>query len=69
MLGWIEEYFMDALEHALDYYTCALEVLEWGLELWKDEDIQVPGLAFQPAFVRAVKCRHLWVLVKVGRQS
>ncbi|EIW64990.1 uncharacterized protein TRAVEDRAFT_62337 [Trametes versicolor FP-101664 SS1] len=69
MLGWIEEYFMDALEHALDYYTCAFEVLQWGLELWKDEDIQVPGLAFQPAFVRAVKCRHLWVLVKVYREK
>ncbi|KAI0358986.1 hypothetical protein OH77DRAFT_1420503 [Trametes cingulata] len=57
--GWIEEFYLGALEHALDYYTAALEVLEWGMETWKNEDVQERGLIFQEAIVRAVKILRL----------
>ncbi|KAI0374549.1 hypothetical protein BV20DRAFT_1033344 [Pilatotrama ljubarskyi] len=62
--GWIEEFYLGALEHALDYYTSALEVLQWGMETWKDVDVPERGLIFQEAIVRAVKILRLKAFIQ-----
>ncbi|KAI0666286.1 hypothetical protein C8Q78DRAFT_1083223 [Trametes maxima] len=60
--GWFDETFIGSMDHTLDYYTCALEVLQWGIRHWEDEEIEARGLIFQDAMIRAVKLLRLRAL-------
>ncbi|KAJ8488725.1 hypothetical protein ONZ51_g3369 [Trametes cubensis] len=62
--GWIMRAFMQSnltpdVEAALDFYTSAIEVLSWGIDLWKDVPNSEKGSIFQPSFLRGVKCLRL----------
>ncbi|KAI0639017.1 hypothetical protein C8Q77DRAFT_1078840 [Trametes polyzona] len=63
--GWLEETYMGALEHSLDYYTSALEVLNWARKVWEDEDPYTLGPLFQEHVVHVVKCLQLRVYTQL----
>ncbi|TFK93035.1 hypothetical protein K466DRAFT_479395 [Polyporus arcularius HHB13444] len=67
--GWIMRAFLeDNLKNnvvtALDFYTSALEVLQWGQELYKDVPFSEKGQIFQPTFIRGVKSLRLDAFMK-----
>ncbi|KAL7285807.1 hypothetical protein ACG7TL_000916 [Trametes sanguinea] len=59
LCGWFHVTFLGAFDAALDYYSCALDVLEWGMQQWANVDVEERGLIFQGATVRAVKILRL----------
>ncbi|KAI0688062.1 hypothetical protein C8T65DRAFT_675219, partial [Cerioporus squamosus] len=72
--GWIMRAFLeDSLKNnivtALDFYTSALEVLQWGQELYKDVPFSEKGQIFQPTFIRGVKSLRLDAFMKVCLQG
>lgn len=66
MRAFIEDSLNENVETALDFYTSAIEVLNWGAERWKDVPNEQKGTIFEPTFVRGVKCLHLDALMKVN---
>ena len=69
--AWILRAFMEgALKNnmgaSLDFYTSALEVLQWGSTEWKDIPYDQRGSIFQPTFIRGVKCLRLDQFMKVS---
>ncbi|KAI0358985.1 hypothetical protein OH77DRAFT_1396325 [Trametes cingulata] len=66
---WIMRAFMqgnltDDVNAALDFFTSAIEVLQWGIQFWRDVPQAVKGAMFQDSFVRGVKCLRLDVMIK-----
>ncbi|KAI1798214.1 hypothetical protein LXA43DRAFT_1107045 [Ganoderma leucocontextum] len=66
--GWIMRAFLEErlkgnVETALDFFTSALDLLQWGKELWKDVSFEDKGEVFQPAFIHGVKCLRLEALL------
>ncbi|KAI1797526.1 hypothetical protein LXA43DRAFT_1056655 [Ganoderma leucocontextum] len=59
MRGFMEEKLKNNVETALEFYTSALEVLQWGKELWKDVSFDDKGAVFRETFIRGVKCMRL----------
>ena len=57
------------IEAALDFYTSAIEVLSWGIDLWKDVPNSEKGSIFQPSFLRGVKCLRLDAMLQVRFRS
>ncbi|KAH9891072.1 hypothetical protein C8Q73DRAFT_734877 [Cubamyces lactineus] len=62
--GWIMRAFLQSnlspdVQAALDFYTSAIEVLSWGIDLWKDVPNSEKGSIFQASFLRGVKCLRL----------
>ena len=53
------------VEKALKNYDLALEVLEWGSQLWKDVSYEDKGHMFKPEFIRGVKLLRLEALTQV----
>ena len=51
---------------ALEFYTSALEVLQWGSHEWADVPYDQKGSIFQPTFIRGVKCLRLDLFMKVS---
>lgn len=66
MRAFLENALKNNVETALDFYTSATEVLNWGIELWKDVPSDDKGAIFQPTFLRSIKCLRLDVLMKVN---
>ena len=65
MRAFIEERLKDNFETALDFFTSALDLLQWGREQWKDVSFEEKGEVFRPAFIRGVKSLHLEALLSV----
>lgn len=61
----MEAKLKDNNEAALEFYTSALDLLQWGKELWKDVAFTDKGAVFQPTFIRGVKCLRLDVIMTV----
>ncbi|KAI0761196.1 hypothetical protein BD413DRAFT_617245 [Trametes elegans] len=59
ILGFIQVNHMDDAEHGQDYYTSALEVMEWAYQLWSNVPLPKRGYLFQPSYIRTVKCLRL----------
>ncbi|KAI0336225.1 hypothetical protein GY45DRAFT_1430362 [Cubamyces sp. BRFM 1775] len=62
--GWIMRAFIQSnltpdAEAALDFYTSAIEVLSWGIDLWRNVPNSEKGSIFQASFLRGVKCLRL----------
>ena len=55
----------DDIGTAIDFYTSAVEVLNWGAERWEGVPFGMKGAIFQPTFLRGVKCLRLDALMKV----
>ena len=55
----LRAYFADrsgqSKDVAMQYYNAIVDVLEWGLQEWKDVPNADRGYVFQKTFVRAVK--------------
>ncbi|OSD05836.1 hypothetical protein PYCCODRAFT_1181830 [Trametes coccinea BRFM310] len=69
LCGWFHVTFLGALDAALDYYSCALDVLEWGMQQWANVDVEERGLIFQEATVRAVKILRLEAYMQVYKDQ
>lgn len=65
MRGFIDDRLQGASETALEYYTSALEVLQWGSRTFVDVDDEQRGSVFQSTFIRSVKSFRLDVLMGV----
>ena len=65
MRAFMEDKLKDNIETALEFYTTALELLQWGNELWKDVPYDDKGVIFKPTIVRAVKCLRLDAFIGV----
>ena len=52
-----------------EFYRNALEILEWGSNLWKDVPSQDRGMIFEATFIRAVKRLYLKSLMEVRRHA
>ncbi len=63
MRGFIEDRLKDSIETAQDFFTSALDLLQWGNEQWKDVSFEEKGEVFRPAFIRGVKSLHLEALL------
>jgi len=50
---------------ALEYYSRALEVLEWGLRKWENVPTTDRGAIFEMTFIRGVKRLRLIALQEV----
>lgn len=69
--GWIMRAFFesslkDNVETGLDFYTSAIEILNWGAELWKNASSEEKGAIFQLTFVCGAKCLRLDVHMQVN---
>lgn len=53
------------IETALEFYTSALDVLQWGKDLWKDVPYDDKGVVFRDTFMRGVRCLRLNALIGV----
>ncbi|KAK2462606.1 hypothetical protein APHAL10511_005339 [Amanita phalloides] len=69
MRAFLEDYLRESVEVALEFYTAALEILQWGNEFWKDVPYEKKGNTFQPTFVRGVKCLRLDTFIKAYKQN
>lgn len=69
MRGFMEEKFKNNIETALEFYTSALDVLQWGKELWKDVSFDDKGTVFRETFMRGVKCMRLDAFIAVQSSS
>lgn len=67
MRGFMEDKLKNNIETALEFYTSALDVLQWGKELWKDVSFDDKGAVFRETFMRGIKCRRLEALIGVRR--
>ncbi len=65
MRGFVEDRLKGNASTALEYYTSALEVLQWGSRVFADVDDEQRGAVFQPTFIRSVKCFRLDALMGV----
>ncbi|RDX56274.1 hypothetical protein OH76DRAFT_1519389 [Lentinus brumalis] len=65
MRGFVEDRLKGNASTALEYYTSALEVLQWGSRVFADVDDEQRGTVFQPTFIRSVKCFRLDALMGV----
>lgn len=54
-------------EAALDFYTSALEVLQWGNVRWPGVPPEEKGAIFRDSFIRGVKVLRLDAFIKVGQ--
>ena len=48
---------------AFEIFACAIEVLEWGRQIWNDISVEHRGVIFEPSFIRGVRrlqlsCMH-----------
>ncbi|TBU64671.1 hypothetical protein BD310DRAFT_806101 [Dichomitus squalens] len=59
MRAFMEEKLKNSIEVALEFYTSALDLLQWGKELWKDVAFEDKGAVFRPTFIRGIKCLRL----------
>ena len=66
MRGFIEDRLTGAIETALEFFTSALEVLEWGSRTFSHLEKEQRGGVFEPTFIRAVKSFRLDSLMGVG---
>ncbi|CDO72727.1 hypothetical protein BN946_scf184990.g10 [Trametes cinnabarina] len=67
--GWLlrafmQENVMHDIGAALDFYTSAIEVIQWGMQRWRDVPINEKGSIFQASFLRGVKCLRLDACIK-----
>jgi len=54
------------MEHrSPEFYRNALEILEWGSDLWKDVPNKDRGMIFEATFIRGVKRLYLKSLMEV----
>ena len=65
MRAFLEDVMKNNSVTALDFYTSALEVLQWGREMYKDVSYSDKGQIFQPTFIRGVKRLRLDTFMKV----
>ncbi|KAM5537059.1 hypothetical protein V8D89_009205 [Ganoderma adspersum] len=63
MRGFIEYRLNENFESALEFYTSALDLLQWGRVLWKDVPFEDKGSVFQSTFIRGVKGMRLDMLL------
>lgn len=69
MRAFIQEHLsQDGTKVALDFYTSALEVLQWGNVQWKDVSPEDKGATFKDSFVRGVKVLRLDAFLKVNQR-
>lgn len=65
MRGFLENGLSDNLDASLEFYNSAVEVLEWGRQVWRNEPKENRGAVFQSTFLRGVKSLRLEPLAKV----
>lgn len=53
------------IDAAMEFYNSAVEVLEWGRQVWRDEPKENRGVVFENSFVRGVKHLRLEAVMKV----
>jgi hypothetical protein len=51
---------------AIEYYSRAVEILEWGRHIWKDVSLNDRGPIFELTFIRAIKRLYMTALMEVG---
>lgn len=51
---------------AVEYYSRAVEILEWGRHTWKDVPLNDRGPIFELTFIRGVKRLYMTALMGVG---
>ncbi|KAI0374550.1 hypothetical protein BV20DRAFT_977181 [Pilatotrama ljubarskyi] len=64
MRAFIQGNLTEDVNASLDFYTSAIEVLRWGIQLWRDVPQEVKGAMFQDSFLRGVKCLRLDAMIK-----
>ncbi len=69
MRAFIQDSLADGTDAALDFYTSALEVLQWGNVLWKDVSPEDKGASFRESFIRGVKVLRLDAFIKVHQRQ
>lgn len=57
--GHIENGVAVNYQAAVEFFTRAIDVLEWGREAWRDVPPDQRGAIFGDTFVRGVKCLQL----------
>lgn len=65
MRAFLQDNFANGTEAALDFYTSALEVLQWGNALWTGVSPEEKGAIFRDSFIRGVKVLRLDAFIKV----
>ena len=55
----------DDAESAVQFFTSALDLLQWGNERFRNVSFEDKGAVFQPTFIRGVKCLRLDAFIKV----
>lgn len=69
MRGFLENGLSDNLDASLEFYNSAVEVLEWGRQVWRNEPKENRGVVFERTFLRGVKSLRLEALAKVRPSS
>jgi len=66
--GWFMRAFFSASTNqyvaAIEYYSRAVEILEWGRHTWKDIPINDRGPIFELTFIRAIKRLYMTALME-----
>ncbi|KAI0757372.1 hypothetical protein C8Q80DRAFT_1282310 [Daedaleopsis nitida] len=57
-------FLRNSIDVSLEFFTSALELLQWGSQYWKDVSFQDKGAIFQPTFIRAIKALRLDAYMK-----
>src|SRR5260370_1105933 len=69
--GWFMKAFMCAStkQHvtAVELYRRAVEILEWGRQMWKNVPQQTRGPIFDLTYIRAVKRFYMTALMEVSQ--
>ncbi|KAI0735557.1 hypothetical protein C8Q76DRAFT_668224 [Earliella scabrosa] len=69
MRGIMEDYLRDDAESAVQFFTSALDLLQWGNERFRNVSFEDKGAVFQPTFIRGVKCLRLDAFIKAYGQN
>ncbi len=67
MRAFMEDKIKNSVKFALELYTSALELLEWGVNTFADVDPEQRGAVFEPTFIRSIKSLRLDSLMRVCR--
>ncbi len=65
MRGSLEGGLKNNTDGEIEFFSSALDVLEWGSQAWEDVPEEDKGAIFSSTFIRGVRSMHLGAYMKV----
>lgn len=65
MRGFIEGGLRGRFDTAVEFYSRAIEVINWGRVAWENVSVEQRGVIFETSFLRGIRAMHLEALMQV----